>query len=166
MESIEKNNMLKEFCIPTYIFIPESPVEHASQIPSCPVIVFINTKSGGQLGHRLIVTYRKLLNHAQVDPIYLCKYACKFIGSLAYLYCKLGMKSGPGLICKFQVFDLREEGPDMVLHKLYSNLERLKRDGDTFASEIYKRLRLIVSATRQFHSLANAPTTVFILLLI
>jgi hypothetical protein len=64
------------------------------------------------------------------------------------------------------VFDLREEAPDKVLHKLYSNLERLKRDGDTFASEIYKRLRLIVSATRQFHSPANASTTAFILLLI
>ncbi|KAK3162135.1 hypothetical protein QOZ80_1BG0085920 [Eleusine coracana subsp. coracana] len=105
---IEKNIMLKEFCIPTYIFTPESPVEHASQIPSCPVIVFINTKSGGQLGNQLIVTYRKLLNHAQV-------------------------------------FDLREEAPEKVLHKLYSNLESLKRDGDTLASEIYKRLRLIVA---------------------
>jgi diacylglycerol kinase (ATP) len=64
--NVEKNNMLKEFYIPTYIFIPESPVEHASQIPTCPVVVFINTKSGGQLGRELIVTYRKLLNHAQV----------------------------------------------------------------------------------------------------
>jgi diacylglycerol kinase (ATP) len=64
--SFEKNNMLKEFYIPTYIFMPESSVEQVPQIPSCPVIVFINTKSGGQLGHDLIVSYRKLLNHAQV----------------------------------------------------------------------------------------------------
>jgi hypothetical protein len=85
--NIEKNNTMKEFRIPTYIFIPESPVEHLfqSQIPSCPVIVFINTKSGGQLGHKLIITYRKLLNHAQVDPVYLCKYTCEFIGGLKYL---------------------------------------------------------------------------------
>jgi hypothetical protein len=68
--NVEKNNMLKEFYIPTYIFIPESPVEHASQIPTCPVVVFINTKSGGQLGRELIVTYRKHLNHAQVDIVY------------------------------------------------------------------------------------------------
>ncbi|XP_062223234.1 diacylglycerol kinase 1-like isoform X1 [Phragmites australis] len=106
--SVEKNNLLKEFYIPTYILVPESPVEHVSQMPSCPVIVFINTKSGGQLGHDLIVTYRKLLNHAQV-------------------------------------FDLLDEAPDKVLYKLYSNLERLKRDGDTLASEIYGRLRLIVA---------------------
>lgn len=100
--------MLKEFYIPTYIFMPESSVEQVPQIPSCPVFVFINTKSGGQLGHDLILSYRKLLNHAQV-------------------------------------FDLLEEAPDKVLHRLYSNLERLKRDGDTFAAEIHRRLRLIVA---------------------
>nr|CAB3478515.1 unnamed protein product [Digitaria exilis] len=105
---VDRSNMLKEFYIPTYIFVPESPVEHVSQIPTCPVIVFINTKSGGQLGRDLIVTYRKLLNHAQV-------------------------------------FDLLDETPDNVLHKLYSNLERLKHIGDALASEIYKRLRLIVA---------------------
>lgn len=69
-KDVEKNNMVKEFYIPTYIFVPESPVEHASQIPTCPVIVFVNTKSGGQLGRELIATYRKLLNHAQVDTVF------------------------------------------------------------------------------------------------
>uniref|UniRef100_A0A0D9V6I5 Diacylglycerol kinase n=1 Tax=Leersia perrieri TaxID=77586 RepID=A0A0D9V6I5_9ORYZ len=106
--NLEKNNMLKEFYIPTYICVPESPAEKVSQIPICPVIVFINSKSGGQLGHDLIVTYRKLLNHSQV-------------------------------------FDLLEEAPDKVLHRLYGNLERLKRDGDSLAAEIHKRLRLIVA---------------------
>jgi len=106
--SFQKNNTLKEFYIPTYIFTPESSAEQVSQIPSCPVIVFINTRSGGQLGHDLIITYRTLLNHAQV-------------------------------------FDLLDEAPDKVLHKLYSNMERLKRDGDTLASEVHKRLRLIVA---------------------
>ncbi|KAG2592210.1 diacylglycerol kinase 5-like isoform X1 [Panicum virgatum] len=107
-KNVDRNDMMKEFYIPTYIFAPESPGEHVSQIPTCPVIVFINTKSGGQLGRNLIITYRKLLNHAQV-------------------------------------FDLLDEAPDKVLHKLYSNLERLKHDGDTLASEIYRRLRLIVA---------------------
>ncbi|RLN24278.1 uncharacterized protein C2845_PM07G25120 [Panicum miliaceum] len=107
-KNVDGNNMMKEFYIPTYIFTPESPDEHVSQIPTCPVIVFINTKSGGQLGRNLIVTYRKLLNHAQV-------------------------------------FDLLDEAPDKVLHKLYSNLERLKHGGDTLASEICRRLRLIVA---------------------
>lgn len=75
-KSVDRNDMLKEFYIPSYIFTQESPVERLSQIPTCPVIVFINTKSGGQLGRDLIVTYRKLLNHAQVDLVYLCKYTC------------------------------------------------------------------------------------------
>lgn len=75
-KSVDRNDMLKEFYIPSYIFTQGSPVERVSQIPTCPVIVFINTKSGGQLGRDLIVTYRKLLNHAQVDLVYLCKYTC------------------------------------------------------------------------------------------
>jgi hypothetical protein len=59
------------------------------------------------------------------------------------------------------VFDLLDEAPDKVLHKLYSNLERLKHDGDALASEIYRTLRLIVSTTRQFHRfLANIYTII------
>lgn len=81
--NLVKNNMLKEFYIPTYIFVPESPVEKVSQIPSCPVIVFINTKSGGQLGHDLIVTYRKLLNNSQVDVHCFSRYTCS---SLQYSF--------------------------------------------------------------------------------
>lgn len=45
----------------------------------------------------------------------------------------------------FQVHDLRAEAPDKVLHKLYRNLERLKSSGDHFATEIEKRLKIIVS---------------------
>ena len=74
--SFKENNMLKEFYVPTYIFMPESSVEQVSHIPSCPVIVFINTSSGGQLGSDLIVTYRKLLNHAQVYIFKVSRYAC------------------------------------------------------------------------------------------
>ena len=55
------------------------------------------------------------------------------------------------------MFDLLDEAPDKVLHKLYSNLERLKHGGDTLASEIYRRLRLIVSATRQYLLLIFPP---------
>lgn len=61
------------------------------------------------------------------------------------------------------MFDLLDETPDKVLHKLYSNLERLKHVGDTLAFEVYKRLRLIVSEPRQFHiaiALANISTII------
>ncbi|WOL12982.1 diacylglycerol kinase 5-like isoform X1 [Canna indica] len=104
----EKDALLKEFRIPSYIFVPALPIKHPSYVPSCPVVVFINTKSGGQLGGDLLVTYRKFLN-------------------------------------KLQVFDLKEEAPDKVLHKLYGNLETLKSKGDHFAAEILNRLRLIVA---------------------
>ncbi|OAY74989.1 diacylglycerol kinase 5-like isoform X2 [Ananas comosus] len=99
---------LEDFYIPDYILVPESEQGSISSEPSCPVIVFINSKSGGQLGGDLIKTYRELLN-------------------------------------KLQVFDLGEEAPDKVLHKLYRNFERLKSLGDIGAANIQKNLRLIVA---------------------
>ncbi|XP_072966390.1 diacylglycerol kinase 1-like isoform X2 [Typha angustifolia] len=57
---------LKDFYIPDYILIPELESEIVEHSPQCPVIVFINSKSGGQLGGDLLKTYRELLNEAQV----------------------------------------------------------------------------------------------------
>ncbi|KAJ9709393.1 hypothetical protein PVL29_001053 [Vitis rotundifolia] len=48
---------LEDFRIPDYIIVPESEVEAVSYVPECPVIVFINSKSGGQLGGDLLITY-------------------------------------------------------------------------------------------------------------
>ncbi|KAK7257246.1 hypothetical protein RIF29_31081 [Crotalaria pallida] len=57
---------LKEFWIPDYILVPGAEVEIVSHIPACPVIVFVNAKSGGQLGGELLVTFSSLLNKNQV----------------------------------------------------------------------------------------------------
>lgn len=100
--------MLKEFYIPDYIIVPDVEVEKLSYVPKCPVIVFINSRSGGQLGGDLLKTYSDLLN-------------------------------------KDQVFDLGEEAPDKVLHKLFANLEKLKSSGDDLAVKIENNLRLIVA---------------------
>ncbi|XP_050247332.1 diacylglycerol kinase 1-like isoform X1 [Quercus robur] len=102
------DNSLKDFYIPNYILVPGSKVEDVSHVPACPVIVFINSKSGGQLGGELLVSYRAVLN-------------------------------------KNQVFDLGEKAPDKVLHQLYVTLGTLKYSGDTLATEIEKRLRIIVA---------------------
>ncbi|KAF8043240.1 hypothetical protein BT93_A1552 [Corymbia citriodora subsp. variegata] len=58
----------KNFYIPSYILSPDSKVEVEAEAhtPVCPVLVFINSKSGGQLGGNLLVTYRALLNEHQV----------------------------------------------------------------------------------------------------
>ena len=45
----------------------------------------------------------------------------------------------------FKVFDLGEKAPDKVLHQLYGSLQKLKCSGDVLASEIEKKLRVIVS---------------------
>ncbi|KAG5521123.1 hypothetical protein RHGRI_033621 [Rhododendron griersonianum] len=59
-------NFLKQFCIPNYILVPDSEIEFLPVVPTWPILVFINSKSGGQLGGDLLVTYRSLLNKNQV----------------------------------------------------------------------------------------------------
>jgi diacylglycerol kinase (ATP) len=99
---------LTDYYIPDYILKPDSEQIILDNAPCCPVVVFINSRSGGQLGSSLIKTYRELLNEAQV-------------------------------------FDLSEEAPDKVLHRLYCNFEKLKSNGDLLAIQIQKSLRLIVA---------------------
>ncbi|KAJ4726218.1 Diacylglycerol kinase [Melia azedarach] len=102
------NSVVKDFYIPNYILVDGSEVKRPSLIPLCPVLVFINTKSGGQLGGRLLLTYRSLLNENQV-------------------------------------INLQEKSPAKVLRDLFVTLEKFKSSGDVFASEIEKRLRIIVA---------------------
>ncbi|PKA53547.1 Diacylglycerol kinase 5 [Apostasia shenzhenica] len=103
-----KDQMLAELYVPKYVLLPDLKAEVLPRAPSCPVIVFINAKSGGQLGGDLLRTYRQLLSEEQV-------------------------------------FDLGDEAPNKVLYRLYTNLERLKSNGDLLAPEIEKNLRLIVA---------------------
>ncbi|PNX96763.1 diacylglycerol kinase iota-like protein, partial [Trifolium pratense] len=64
------DDFLKNFKIPDYILSPEFKVEKSDEsvlvVPECPVLVFVNSKSGGQLGGDLLQTYRTLLNEKQV----------------------------------------------------------------------------------------------------
>ncbi|EMS61940.1 Diacylglycerol kinase zeta [Triticum urartu] len=57
---------LEEYRIPDYVLRPDAQQVLVDHAPQCPVIVFINSKSGGQLGSSLIKTYRELLSEAQV----------------------------------------------------------------------------------------------------
>lgn len=75
------NYDMREFCIPDYILVPGSEVKSVSHVPACPVIAFINTKSGGQLGGELLVSYSTLLNRNQVQCFFLF---CLFFASGAH----------------------------------------------------------------------------------
>ncbi|KAL9684576.1 hypothetical protein QQ045_022017 [Rhodiola kirilowii] len=107
-DSTAESDFLKEFLIPSYILLPGTHVDAPPDVPKCPVLVFVNAKSGGQLGGELYKTYRSLLNEEQV-------------------------------------FDLSEEAPEKSLSRVYVNLEKLKLDGDEFATKIEEKLRLIVA---------------------
>ncbi|XP_078171231.1 diacylglycerol kinase 1-like [Carex rostrata] len=56
----------KQFYIPSYFLVPELRADIIPCVPTCPVIFFINTKSGGQLGAGLLLTCRQILNPLQV----------------------------------------------------------------------------------------------------
>jgi diacylglycerol kinase (ATP) len=60
---------LSDYYIPDYILKPDSEQIIVDNPPCCPVVVFINSRSGGQLGSSLIKTYRELLNEAQVHRL-------------------------------------------------------------------------------------------------
>lgn len=67
---VKSDSALKDFFIPDYILVAGSEPEEyneESHVPPCPVLVFINSKSGGQLGGELLLTYRSLLNQNQVN---------------------------------------------------------------------------------------------------
>ncbi|KAL8167547.1 hypothetical protein V2J09_009046 [Rumex salicifolius] len=69
MEDQKKGSgTLQEFCIPDYILDADFNPETSDSPPEseCPVIVFVNSTSGGQLGGNLLATYRTLLNSKQV----------------------------------------------------------------------------------------------------
>eukprot|EP00252_Welwitschia_mirabilis_P002329 TRINITY_DN1225_c0_g1_i3.p1 TRINITY_DN1225_c0_g1~~TRINITY_DN1225_c0_g1_i3.p1 ORF type:complete len:489 (-),score=89.29 TRINITY_DN1225_c0_g1_i3:760-2226(-) len=108
-QSIDETSLIAEMRIPDkYLFTDMELPYDGAEPPKCPVLVFINSRSGGQLGTQLLTTYRVLLN-----PV--------------------------------QVFDLDEQAPDNVLHRILGHLERLKSEGDYFATAIRKALRLIVA---------------------
>ncbi|XP_020549385.1 diacylglycerol kinase 5 [Sesamum indicum] len=63
---LNSENFVNAFYIPTYVLVPNTKVEPVATVPECPVLVFINSRSGGQLGGDLLVTYRSILNTNQV----------------------------------------------------------------------------------------------------
>lgn len=68
---LDSEIFIKQFCIPSYILQPDR-VANRPHNPEYPTLVFINSKSGGQLGGDLLVTYRAMLNKKQVKVLRDC----------------------------------------------------------------------------------------------
>ncbi|XVF04070.1 hypothetical protein REPUB_Repub05bG0049500 [Reevesia pubescens] len=66
MGDFKPDHILSDYYIPNYILVPGAEAKKPPCVPSCPVLVFINSKSGGQLGGDLLLTYRSVLNENQV----------------------------------------------------------------------------------------------------
>lgn len=63
---LNSEEFIKQFHIPAYILDPHSEVSCLPCKIECPVLVFINSRSGGQLGGDLLISYRSILNEKQV----------------------------------------------------------------------------------------------------
>ncbi|KAJ0751285.1 putative diacylglycerol kinase (ATP) [Helianthus annuus] len=61
-----EDDSLKDFLIPDYVLLYGSEVKQPSRAPASPVVVFVNSRSGGQLGGELLISYQTLLNKNQV----------------------------------------------------------------------------------------------------
>lgn len=66
MDDVKAGHILSDYYIPNYILVPGSFAKKPPFVPSCPVLVFINSKSGGQLGGNLLQSYHSVLNEKQV----------------------------------------------------------------------------------------------------
>ncbi|CAM6098691.1 unnamed protein product [Calypogeia fissa] len=109
-EQGETIKLMEEFLIAEYILNGEKAPANTPDlpIPSCPVLVFVNCKSGGQMGTRMIPHLHALLHPKQV-------------------------------------IELPKEKPEEKLAELLRHLKILEEGGDTLATEIKARLRLIVA---------------------
>ncbi|KAJ4754514.1 Diacylglycerol kinase [Rhynchospora pubera] len=84
----ETEFLQKQFYIPSYLLDRELPTAIITSVPSCPVIFFINTKSGGQLGASLLLTCCQIVNPLQVFDLGQDapeKILCKIYGNLERL---------------------------------------------------------------------------------
>uniref|UniRef100_A0A0D6R1K0 Diacylglycerol kinase n=2 Tax=Araucaria cunninghamii TaxID=56994 RepID=A0A0D6R1K0_ARACU len=66
--NFDETELIEEMYITDYFLgnvYGEKPTE-GSKVPNCPVLIFINSKSGGQLGVQLLTTFRSLLNPFQI----------------------------------------------------------------------------------------------------
>ncbi|XP_042009526.1 diacylglycerol kinase 5-like [Salvia splendens] len=65
-EHLDNDEFIEKFHIPSSLLEQDTEVQCLPSKPEHPVLVFINSRSGGQLGGELLVTYRSILNEKQV----------------------------------------------------------------------------------------------------
>lgn len=63
---LDNDEFIRKFYLPSSILEQGTEVPCWPCKPECPVVVFINSRSGGQLGGELLITYRSILNEKQV----------------------------------------------------------------------------------------------------
>ncbi|KAL2474218.1 Diacylglycerol kinase [Forsythia ovata] len=66
---LESDQFIKQFCMPNYILVSDLEADHLPDLPECPILVFVNSRSGDQLGADLLITYRFILNKNQVKAV-------------------------------------------------------------------------------------------------
>ena len=91
-----KRAKMEEMCIPNYILERGSQSENgeSTATPESPILVFVNSKSGGQLGGAILKSFHDLLNPKQVHTISQKNVFNVFTGCAAQVQCAPSRNGG------------------------------------------------------------------------
>lgn len=82
-----KVEQMQELLIPSYVLTQgTSPDHEIPETPKYPLLVFVNSKSGGQLGGAMLNSFRDLLNPKQVRVLRYFVAVCVWEGLGTQLY--------------------------------------------------------------------------------
>lgn len=120
------------------VAIPQGPsAGEVIQAPTCPILVFINSKSGGRLGTGLIEHFRELISPEQVSGL-----EAHFASTLLLAYLMLCFDNS-NMFLMFQVYDLAAHSPAEVLGYGLGCLDKLAAT-DECARLTRQNLRILV----------------------
>lgn len=133
-------------------------------LPDAPLLVFINSRSGGRAGPRLKEVLCHALGHSQVPPLHLLPHHhhCPDMhtvrvfdpaqsSSMCYTAQLCHWVGGPGVVQSplggwwGQVYDLQDHRPGKVLRRIFDNLAQAEAAGDARASYFRRHLRILAA---------------------
>lgn len=126
---------------------PEGPpVGEKIEAPTCPILVFINSKSGGRLGPELMDHFEELISPEQVRNSWMLLLAfvsCLAIPCFIILFCMKMCFDNSTITAIFQVYDLSKHSPAAVLRYGIGCLDGMA-DSDECARQTRQNLRILV----------------------
>lgn len=131
-------------------------------LPDAPLLVFINSRSGGRAGPRLKEVLCHALGHTQVPPLRLlphhhhCPAVYTVRVNVSFDPAQSSFLWHTARLCRrpkcralgrwwVQVYDLQDHRPGKVLRRIFDNLAQAEAAGDARASYFRRHLRILAA---------------------